>query len=112
VICQRGVLSSLILRVVRAKTNFLNEELNVTTLADPAVGESPRHPIQTRTMSFLGIDIGGTSVKLAAIQDGKTLWTSQSAHRRNILSSPTQHAAQAARPSAGLHAQTMMLPPA
>src|SRR4051812_21602047 len=30
-------------------------------------------------MSFLGIDIGGTSVKLAAIDNGKTLWTSQSA---------------------------------
>jgi predicted NBD/HSP70 family sugar kinase len=29
-------------------------------------------------MSFLGIDIGGTSVKLAVIEDGKTLWTSQS----------------------------------
>jgi predicted NBD/HSP70 family sugar kinase len=51
----------------------------VTTFADPIVADSERHPLQTRTMSFLGIDIGGTSVKLAAIQDGKTLWTSQSA---------------------------------
>lgn len=29
-------------------------------------------------MSFLGIDIGGTSVKLAAIDDGKIRWTAQS----------------------------------
>jgi len=29
-------------------------------------------------MIQLGIDIGGTSVKLAAIEDGKTLWTGQS----------------------------------
>jgi predicted NBD/HSP70 family sugar kinase len=30
-------------------------------------------------MTQLGIDIGGTSVKLAAIADGETLWTGQSA---------------------------------
>src|SRR2546430_4245257 len=30
------------------------------------------------TMTLLGIDIGGTSVKLAAIEDGRTLWTGQS----------------------------------
>src|SRR5438552_17554756 len=29
-------------------------------------------------MRSLGIDIGGTSVKLAAIDDGQTLWTGQS----------------------------------
>jgi len=29
-------------------------------------------------MVCLGIDIGGTSVKLAALQDGKSLWTGQS----------------------------------
>src|SRR5215203_665028 len=31
-----------------------------------------------RAMTQLGIDIGGTSVKLAAIEDGRTLWTGQS----------------------------------
>ena len=30
-------------------------------------------------MTQLGIDIGGTSIKLAAIENGRTLWTSQSA---------------------------------
>src|SRR4051812_28930028 len=29
-------------------------------------------------MVCLGIDIGGTSVKLAALQDGRSLWTGQS----------------------------------
>ena len=29
-------------------------------------------------MTSLGIDIGGTSVKLAAIENGQTLWTGQS----------------------------------
>jgi glucokinase len=29
-------------------------------------------------MPFLGIDVGGTSVKLAAVEDGKVLWTGQS----------------------------------
>ena len=29
-------------------------------------------------MISIGIDIGGTSVKMAAIENGKTLWTGQS----------------------------------
>ncbi|HEX3357084.1 MAG TPA: ROK family protein [Tepidisphaeraceae bacterium] len=33
-------------------------------------------------MLQLGIDIGGTSIKLAAIENGRTLWTSQSAFYR------------------------------
>jgi predicted NBD/HSP70 family sugar kinase len=34
--------------------------------------------ILSRPMESLGIDIGGTSVKLAALRDGQTLWTGQS----------------------------------
>ena len=39
-------------------------------------------------MTQLGIDIGGTSIKLAAIENGKTLWTQQS----NFYTRPTTEA--------------------
>src|SRR5687767_15451827 len=36
-------------------------------------------PRQSAAMSSLGIDIGGTSVKLALLRDGRVEWTGQSA---------------------------------
>src|SRR5690349_20023729 len=53
---------------------------------------------ESYTMTQLGIDIGGTSIKLAAIDDGKTLWSSQS----DFYSHPTtEQLVDALRKTAG-----------
>src|SRR4051812_482792 len=50
-------------------------------------------------MVHLGIDVGGSSVKLAAIAGGRTLWTAQSSRYSNP--SPNAVAAAIAEASAG-----------
>src|SRR6478609_8976596 len=50
-------------------------------------------------MIHLGIDVGGSSVKLAAIANGQTIWTAQSSRYSNPT--PTDIAAAIAEASAG-----------
>src|SRR3954466_10907889 len=56
-------------------------ERAIATQIDPNVEIASRPPHNPRPMTQLGIDIGGTSVKLAAIDgaSSRTLWTGQSA---------------------------------